>query len=452
MKRALAPIGLALVALGACVGTDNLSGGGSSGTSGTAVDPGGADVSIEPSSLELPETDCGAQAQKAFVILNRSKTPVDYKVRSIDPTFTLGGSASGVIPAGGAATVDVRATPNAAQELSSTLVVEINGEARAYSVKVRGSGATFEASPSAIDFGDVRKENGAETKITVRNTGRRPLDTTLEAVAATADFDVLPVSVRAAPDASTEVTVRLKPGVSNAAPLVAQFKPRASGICGALPTIDVRGKRITTDVTIDAVDWGDVGCKTNPADRDATIKNYGPSTILYTSSITGTSFSIVSNGGGSVPSGSETNPAQQTIKLHAVPGTVPGQKDETLSITYGGVQTSTGKVRAFVVGLVLAITPSSAVFVSNGTNEQRRVFNLSNSGKFGGYSSFNVTYRTTGAGFRAENGSTSFINFPFSNSVDVVFRATQSGVVNGSLLVDGTVCSQTSVALTGNNP
>lgn len=434
---------------------------GSSGTS-SSKDGGKAlsgEVEISPATLEFLPTECGTEAVKPIVLVNKSNADVDYNIKSNDAVFVIKGNPKGTMISGGSATIDVAVRPTLAQLQKTDLVIEINGRTQIYPANVQGQGATFELSQTAIDFGDVRKQNGAETKISVKNAGNKPLAAVLEPVAPTTDFEVVPRNINAAIDGSAEVTVRLKDGVSTAAPIAAQFKPNGAGICGAQPILDVRGKRITTDVTIDTVDWGDVLCKSTPADRDATVKNYGPSSVSFTSTLTGTLFSIKTGGTGTLLGGSETNPTTAKIKLSATPGTVPGQKDETLTITYAsGAQTSTGKVREYVAGLVLQITPNSAAFSSDGGTEQRRKFDITNNaGRFGGYISINADYQATGAGFRTENGTGSyqpaFLVFPpTTGSVDVVFKATGPAPVNGNLLVTGAVCSQTTVALTGTNP
>lgn len=413
-------------------------------------------LAFDPAQLEVPTSDCGKESVKSFSLFNNTPNPATYKVTSIDSVFVVKKNGSGTIPAGGAAQVEIGATPTLAQSQETGLQVEWNGAARPYPVKIVGQGASFELSQTAIDFGDVRKENGAEAKIKVTNGGGRPLDTTLEPTSPTSDFEITPALIHADPKGQAEITVRLKTGASHATPVVVAFKPKATGICGPLPTLDVRGKRITTDVTVDVVDWGDVLCRSNPADRDATIKNYGPNPINFTASITGTLFTIKSPTTGTVGGGSETNPTPVKVKLGASPGTVPGQKDETFKITYGSGAESTGKVREYVAGLVLQIAPGSFNFASDGTTEQRRKFDISNNaGKFGGFINLNAGYQVTGAGFRVENGTGNYVAPylifpPSSGSVDVVFKS--AAMADGTLTVTGPVCSQNAVTLNGNKP
>lgn len=450
-------LGVPLVAAVACMDTSSLTGGdpsGSSGTSGTT--PGGAsDVEIQPSALALPDSDCGKETRKTFVVLNRStRDALEYKVTSPDPAFSIASGAEGTVAPGGAATVEVVATPNANVELSTTLIVEANGRSNVLPVKMRGHGATVELSQTAIDFGDARKENGGETKVLVKNAGDKPLEMSFQSESPTSDFEITPAAINVPSDSSVEITARLKAGVSTATPLTGRFLSKASAICGEAPTLELRGRRITTDVTIDVVDWGDVACKSTPADRDATIKNYGPSAFTYTASVAGDGFILAQGATGAIPGGTETAPTIAKVKVHATPGTTPGQKEGSLSVV-GAQLSATNKIRAFVYGLVIASSPPSATLISNGTTETKRTFSLSNSGKFGGSPLLTASYQVTGAGFRTANASGTFYLFGGTStkgSVDVVFKAAQAGTVNGNLFVNGPVCSQQTISLSGLGP
>ncbi|MBS2016703.1 MAG: hypothetical protein JST00_27715 [Deltaproteobacteria bacterium] len=435
----------------------------SSGTSGTSSSGGEAGplpdgIEVQPASEVLLETTkCGVESKPgAVVIVNKGKNDLSYALKSNDKLFVVRGKASGTLPPGQSVPLEVVATPTLAGEQRAPLVMTLNGVDNVYWAKVNGEGATFELSQTAVDFGDVRKENGAKTTINVSNTGGKPLTANLAGEGDFAQFTINPATISVPSRQTLPVEVSLKSGASTPSPLVAKFKPTAVGVCGAMPDLELRGKRITTDVTIDTVDWGSVGCKQAPVDRNAIIKNYGPSPVTFTAALSGggtSAFQITGNGSATVSGGSEASPAVQQVKLKVLPSSTPGQRDENLTITYGTGSTSTGKVRAYFYGLVMAITPNTFTFSSDGGTEQRKQFALTNSGPYGGAVTIGATYKTTGAGFRAENGTTPFIPFvQNSGSVEVVFKATQAGAVNGTLTVEGTVCSQNAVTLTGNNP
>lgn len=414
-------------------------------------------IQVEPAELALETTDCGRESKAgAVLVLNKGKNDLSYALKSPDKMFVVRGKATGIITPGGSERLEIVATPTLAQEQKSALILTLNGVDNVYNAKVTGQGATFELSQTAVDFGDVRKQIGAKTSLTVRNLGGRPLSAVMEGAGGdVGEFVITPTTVNAPSDGSASFEVALKSGNSTTASVSAKFKPKAAGVCGTIPELEVRGRRITTDVTIDTVDWGDVGCKAQPAERNAIIKNYGTAPVTYSAALSGgagSAFQITGGAAATVNGGSETNPAQQTVKLKVLPSTSPGQRDETLTITYPGGP-STGKVRSYFFGLVLGINPAAFTFSSDGGTEQKRTFNLVNSGPYGSAVAIPVEYKTTGAGFRTQNGSNPY--FPIlgnGGAVDVIFKATQGGTVNGKLTIDGTVCSQTDVNLTGNNP
>lgn len=445
----------------AIAGLDDESGtsssGQSSGSSGTSATEGGADdIAISPTTVDVAGP-CGAVAKQTLSISNNAKNDASYKLSAVDDKmFAFGANAKGIIPPSTTIKIDITATPNVAQKLAAELLLDINGIVRKVPATVGGEGPTFELSKPIVDFGEVRYQNGSEVvPVTIKNSGNKPLDLRgMTASGQASDFRLTPTTAAVEPNGTATINASLAAGAVTPTTTSAKYAPTfGTPVCGVAPTLELRGSRVSTEVTVGSVDFEDQSCNTNPGDRNAIVSNYSINAVQITPSLpAGTPFSIVSPTGMTALAGSDNGgvtPKTMAVKLHFTPGTVPGDKATTLTVNVASQAARTAPVKGRTVGLVLNITPNAFTFTSDGTTEATKAFNINVSG--------NLIVLFPNYSTPADNGGFSVSgSSPISplggGTATVKFKAGAVAPSNGKLVVGPAsgVCSQTTVNLTGN--
>lgn len=421
-----------------------------------------AGVELKPTALAFDTVECGKDAKKTVSIVNRNERPVAYKVQSLEPSFTIPIAASGTVPPKGSITFDVVVKPMAARDIAGDILVDLGSGTQTLTAKVTGAGAMMELAPGVVEFGEVRKENGGPpTTVLVKNTGNRPLNIAAFTRTGATDFSLAPASALIEPDKTASFTASFLAGAVSSV-LTASFVPQVGpGACGAAPTLEMRGQRIDTNVTIGLTEWGDVDCNGTPGPRYAVLTNYSTSQITYEASLGAGPFTILDGTGagtvGPATGAGGSTPTTKDIKIGVVPGSVPGQKEVTLTVLVNKGQanasTRTAKVRAKVNGAVLVMNPASLAFTSDGITIDTKTVNVTNTGT--------TIYAPTPNTPSDKGGFSAPTPVVFGSGTTVTsvsFKAAAAGTSTGTLsfapsIFSGTViCSQTTVTLSGVKP
>lgn len=445
-------------------GTDDSTSGGTSGTSGgtsgTAA-AGAGDYSLTPESLDLGTLDCGAEGKTPLTIINSGKYPLDYKLESVNPVFTIS-APKGSVPANDKITVSIAGKPTKLADVTADLLLTVNGNTpRKISAKVSGRGAMIELPKPVVDFGDVRWQSGSETvDVPVKNIGNAPLDVVGMTPSGTSTQFLLSPNTLSAPAGQTgTLKASMQKGTApSATATTAKYVPQVRGaICGEIPTLELRGKLVATDVTLGSVDFGDTACKSSPTDKSATVSNYASTAVGFTVTAPSAPFTIASPLSDSVPGSPDngTTPGTKAIKVHVDPGTSPGDKNATLKITVGAQGDRTAPLHTLVYGAVLTITPASQTFASDGgAVPDQKTFNIANVGN-DVLSNASYTTPSSAGGFTATGPSMLWYPNLFGGDKGTVTVRFTAGAAssNGTLVVTSSnspICSQTTpVTLTG---
>lgn len=363
--------------------------GGSTIPGGERTDP---NIAITPSEMDFGELACGAPSSpKLVTIKNSGDTAAKYKVVIPEGTaFKVDGVLEGSVEAGGLVTLGVVATPVTAAETTTDLVVSAGNAVQIIHPKARGAGAALELAPDLVNFGDVRMQSGGgPIEVVAKNSGTMPITVTelqagpeFEVKAATSTFSL-------GPGQATKLEALLKPAQAESAPLQMDVKPKVTGsLCGAPPTLTLKGRRVNSNVTISSGDWGSVKCTTPVGAKDIVVSNYSPAQLTYTAALQATSaFTITSGASGTLLAGSGGAPTTAAIKV--VPKPISGFAalvQENLTVTVSGIAPPEGgprtvPLRIDVRGAVLTYTPAQILdFMSDGVATDTRTFSVKNSG------------------------------------------------------------------------
>lgn len=416
-----------------------------------------ADLSVTPSELVFPDLACGTEpeAPQVLTLHNQGSSDLPYEVRLPEGTpFSFRGASSGIVKASDVALVSLSAKPQAAEQSSIDAVVKIGTSIFQIPVRVTGNGGELEITPVAADFGDVRYTvESAAIPIELRNIGN--VDVTMSPFeGVTADFSLaFPPEAAAPPKIAAGGTIvvhaTMHQGAASAVPLTAVVTPHASGVCGAIPTITLSGRRVNDDVTITpaTADFGDQPCTTTPTiTREIVVSNYSTSrTASYDASLPANSrFTIASGGKGTIPVAASLQTAQTaSIVLEAKTVTMPlADVTEDLTITIDpplpdGETTRIVKVTMRPVGAILSVTPASI----NGFSKsgQQGFFAITNTGN----AKTTVGYTATGNAFVVEADDVLTANAV--GDIAVTFKPPQKGTFSSTVkitrMANGMICN-----------
>jgi hypothetical protein len=468
----------ALAVLSVVVGAACSSGYGE-GTPAPAGDGGAAtdgDIEISPSTLDFGDVPCSTESSAQLItIRNKSTTPTTYKVQLPEGTaYRLEGNPDGILPGQATITLSLFAKTRAVGDNAADLLVLAGETLQTVHATAKGTGATFEIAESTIDFGEVRKENGASRPdVVVQNNGTVAASIAGFAISDPA-FDVAwpakPAALVVPPGGSTNLSVQLKAATTpDASALTATVTPMQASFCGPAPALQLKGRRVTTDVTVSPADFGKQPCNTSPAAKAVVISNYSASVLTYSLAASAApSFTIVDQAGGSVapalPAGSPAT-ANILVTPKKLPASAP-LPNITEQLVVQITSTAPGAsgprnvlLHVDVRGAIISATPSNLAFISTGPLVQK-TFTVTNTGNELVYFNWPLT-RTGGGGPNPWTISApSTLAGGASGVATVGFKGSTSGsttatVKPGQLAIFGAVAEcqpLPSIALTGTKP
>jgi hypothetical protein len=397
-----------LLASGACADLTNLAGGGPGGDASLAV-------ALTPASLDFGVAGCGTSVPPQTVALeNNGPTPIAFEASLPEASgFALGGqqltTTSGTLPPGGrtAFTIAVAALRTLGQ-LKTKLSIKMGDELREVPITVTGLGAKLDADRQLVDFGDVYYTTTATADVTLSNPGTE--DVTVTSVTNLGpDFAVaksVPRPLLVPKGGSAKLALELGPGAASAAlTRDLTFETDGKPLCGDKPTLTVRARRVSTEVTINpgTVDFGKLPCGSVPAAQTVTITNYGVKpAVVQTTAVPGSRF-VIPTGMAIVPALDATGPGKATFTVKAVAVTAPlGIVTESIPFTIDGAP-RTLAARFEPRGVILDFTPTYWNFSFAG---QKRVVIVGNSGNENAV----TTYTPDSPAFTPGPGDTIFAN------------------------------------------
>lgn len=371
----------------ACANLDGLAGGpGQLGASpgndgGTAGLEGGAPVTaggvtITPGSLDFSSTLCGTKQTAALTLTNANGTDVPYTLSSAGGSFTLegadaNGTVSGTIPAHGSTRVTVDANADSPGSADGAIAATLGSAVTSVPIAMDVTGASLAITPSVLDFGQVRAENGSSpAPVFLQNNGTTPL--TIVAFTGADGFST-PTNILLPAGSSSEANFALNAGQPSAMPVAAIATPVINdAYCGTPPTLTLRGQLVNTSVTVTpgTLDVGSTPCGGAPTTPSGTLtlSNFSKTgNVPYSLQLPGGShFTLGSGASGTIPQApTDSTPGTQaiTIGVASVP-TTPGEYTEQLLVTYtptGGTQTSSSvTLDLLVTGALISLAKTSA--------------------------------------------------------------------------------------------
>lgn len=324
-------------------------------------------LEVTPAELDLGEVTCGSTgtSPSPIVIRNKGAEPIRYAVQLPEGTaFELKGPLTGELAPSAVATINVVVKTDEPRETSTEVIVTANDALAQVKLAARGKGPSLELAPGIVDFGDVRyQQGGSPIPVKLRNTGTDAItigsfegqangfDVTWDGkpsplvVAAGAEVELKATLASAAQPSATGLSAKLSPVVTTA-------------LCGARPSLELKGRPINTEVTLSVAEWGAQPCGADPGDRTVVVTNYTPTALSYTATTAGGAFTVTSGASGALPANGTA-----TIALKAVPSTTPGLVEQTVNVDIAGLAPPSGglrttKGRLDVRGALLAITPT----------------------------------------------------------------------------------------------
>lgn len=362
--------------------------------SSSTSDTRGGEVEISPTTLDFGGFACGAaSATRKFSIVNRARGPVGYKVTVYDPeALQLNIPLEGQLTGGQVLDADVTLTPKTGGPVEQELLVTAETTPLTTSritVKGTAEGTVLLAAPTVLSLGEVPMTMGGLGQVAIHNMGSTLAVITdfdrEESDQFTIEWTGKPAPISLAPGEQELVTLRLVAGTASEE-LTTTFRPRVDGACDVAPVV-VRGRRVDSNVTVGAVDWGGVACGSRPDARSVVISNYSLTQLSYEATLPGSSrFQILgTDSAGSVPAAAGGAPGTRAVTVN-VPTDVPGTFEDEMTVTFkeaGAPPPRTASIRAKVNGAQLVVTapsPPSLTFTSNGTTEDEKTFTVRNTG------------------------------------------------------------------------
>jgi len=336
----------------------------------------GDGVTISPSELALPAIQCQESQSAPIVITNNGGAPASFEVAILNnATFSLrgapGGVLTGTVERAKYQLVYVEAKGVRPGPQSVDVVVRVGSSVRAVNAKVDVRGGLLSAAPSFVDFGDVRSDTqSGSVSVELKNEGNEQLSLTgWSGVAANFVFSK-PTLVVPAGGVAT-VDVYMTPGPPSDVVPEVEVKPQVSGVnCGDAPTLTLRGKRVSQDVTVGplSADFGDAFCGSTPSKQaKITLTNYTASAASFSTTLLSPSsrFVIVGAAEGSLPGGGGiAGPSSTDIVVGVKPVGLPlGEFDEDLQIDVlppvGPPMRRIVKLHVGAYGAILEASPSA---------------------------------------------------------------------------------------------
>ena len=357
--------------------------GSDSGVVGSSSDP---NVTIEPLSFDFGTGACGTEVKspKLLNIHNTGSAPLDYAVQvPANSGIRIDGALTGSVAAKSTVTLQVFMTPLLADANGADVVVTAGAAFETVHIGANGTGPTMELAPGTIAFGEVRKEDGSQpVTVQVTNHGNAELDvasfTSSNIAFVVGKLAAVPVGGTMPLTVQLAVAAMDDPGV-----LDANITPDATGICGIPPILKVSGKRVTSDILVSAVDWGDQPCATTPAPKTLTISNFTDQVISYSIQQATPSAFVITPDGKPIPASDTKTATTGSITVAPNQLTALAEINEMLGITLNGtdatqvhnlMKTTTLHMRPH--GVILQITPPTVTFNNTGTQS----FTIKNAG------------------------------------------------------------------------
>jgi hypothetical protein len=401
-------------------------------------------LSISPESVALTTSCTGAGEEKYLTLTNDSATDAPYELQVPDGSaFTLrddkgnvSATLKGTLPAHQLLLVYLKVTATKAGTFNGQVIVRIGERVSQLPVAVTVNGGSLAFLPSLVDFGDVRKDtiSGIQT-VDITNTGTEPVNVigfhTAGGTAPPGEFDLNlgagSVNIPAGGKATASITMRAGPA-GNA--VTETLEPDTqTPMCGAVPSLTLKGQRVNQDVTVSPVslDFGTVDCTAvGGVTRTVTISNFGGTDVPFTTSTPANSWFTVSPGG-TVPrkTGPNAGVANVIVTLKPVGGAI-GDHTDAISIAVAGPQPKVTTITAAVKseGAILTVQPTT---LDGFAPNQTRSFTIRNDGNKSIY--VRNTSSNPGA-FSIVNNSDSFWvtgELPIPMSVSVKFVAQAQG-------------------------
>lgn len=462
------------VLVGGCAQIANL-GNGVDSTDPTPTTPDGtgprtdANISISPLTLDYGNLACGADAPaKLITITNSGSLPANYELRLPEGTaFHLGPEAKGVLAPKGSVSVNVIANPKLAGDNIADLVVNAGEALQPVHLITKGTGPTFELAQSTIAFGEVRKENGgAPVDVAVKNSGTADLSVATF-TSSDGNFDVAwpgkPSAFVVKPGASSTISVTLKTASApDGVGLTSTIKPAITALCGTPPALIATGQRVTSDITLSPIDWGEQACGTIPGAQNVTIKNYANVGATYTVDKTAIpSFDATDLSNGTIgPAVSPSVPASATIQVtpKKLATTAPLPNTSELlgvvltSAAPGAAGRRTASLHVDTRGVILTFTPAALTFTDNGS----KGFTVTNTGNEN--LSFLLLWPLQGASNVWSGSGPTFLNAGASANGTITYKSAGPGETTAKLGPSQTVNPKPAcpslgvVTATGNKP
>jgi hypothetical protein len=253
-------------------------------------------VSVVPTSASFGNVPVGSTNSQTFTVTNHGSTTVSVSSESVSGTgLSISGLASGLqIGAGRSSTFNVVFKPAKTGTITGSASVDFSASGKTIGLTVPASGngiastTTVEASPSALNFGDVPVGRSSSLPLKVINAGNSNVTITRSAITGSG-FSVSGLSA-----------LTLQPGQSDSAEVV--FAPRSSGsVSGTISittvsgsaSVALSGSGITASTSSHAATLAWVGSTSTGVAgyyvERATVSG-GPYQILNSTPETGTSY------------------------------------------------------------------------------------------------------------------------------------------------------------------
>lgn len=330
-----------------------------------------AGITISPASIEIKGIKCGETKSAPITITNVGTAVAPFSITVPENSaFALegavGGTLNGEVPPKEMRTVNLTAKSDAPGNVSADVVVQAGDTTQQITATLETLGAGLVFTPTTVEFGEVRKNTDSPpATIVFQNTGNDPI--TISGFSAAAGF-TLPTNIEVPGGGQVAGTFIMAAGPKDPAPITTTVTPNLDGgaLCGAIPTITLKGQRTDQDVTVNppTLDFGRVGCGAISATKPKlTITNGSPNQVHYVVALSGGSkFKAETALEGDIVKAKD---AEHPTVLDLTFSQLTAQAsladiDETLTVDITGapapIPQKTIKLHASVYGAVLQVT------------------------------------------------------------------------------------------------
>ncbi|HEX7983525.1 MAG TPA: choice-of-anchor D domain-containing protein [Duganella sp.] len=430
-------------------------------------------------SLSAPSVNFGAQltgaasAVSTITVNNSGQAPLTFTSIAVSGAnanfFTLGGSCAAAtpVPANGACTVTVQATPTAAGAFAASLTLASNASNGAATIGLSGTASAaapaLTATPSAIAFG-LRSISSPATSQTVvlANTGNVAVSLTRIALTGSSTFTIAGSDCGAtlAVGASCSVPVRFAPTADGAVASTLGVTSNAAAL-----QVAITGSGTTQSIGIPLLSeagpiaFADTQVGATATEHTTTLSNSGNAAVrISTLTLGGNQPGDFVTGGTCVANGTVSAGGSCTITTAFRPTAAGARAASLLLVTDAGAQFTLALggngVAVAVSAPSLAVTPQSFDFgaVTIGATAPTRRFTLTNSGS----APLTLASAAFSGPFAAVADSTGCAAFPFTlqpgASCDLVvgYTPVNAGGNNGTVAIQSSVAgSSWTIALSG---